>query len=94
MKTKDRLPNIYQSEAGEYYYSQKPEDRKDKLIDKHVSTEYAFNFCARMNFGDGSKEISRQTKRNVEYTPGSGDVIRVMNNEMYSRIAAKKSLTD
>ncbi len=69
MKTIDRLPNIYLTKSGEYYYSMKSDNRHDRIVERHVMTEYAFNFCARMNFNDKSIEVSRKTKRNVVYVP-------------------------
>ncbi len=83
MKTIDRLPNIYLTKDGEYYYSTKPDKRQDKTVEHHVTTEYAFNFCARMNFNDKSKEVSRQTKRNIVYVPSSGDKLREINEGIF-----------
>lgn len=41
--------NIYFN--GEYYYSERPYSRGDKIIEKAVSLDYGFNYCARRNFG-------------------------------------------
>jgi len=44
--------NIYLGKDSSYYYSTKKQNKKDKLISKHVSIEYAFEFCAAKNYGE------------------------------------------
>ena len=47
--------NIYLESSGEFYYADSQKSRSDKLIDKNVSHDYAFMFCAAKNFNQEFK---------------------------------------
>ena len=42
--------NIYREETGVYYYSESKRSRDDKLVERNVSVEYGFMFCAARNY--------------------------------------------
>ncbi len=44
--------NIYLDKDSFYYFYTRKQNKRDKLISKNVSIEYAFEFCANKNFGE------------------------------------------
>jgi len=58
--------NIYLNKSGEYYYSRKKINNKDRQIDSAVSIDYAFNFCNKMNYGGQTILVS--SRRMVSHT--------------------------
>lgn len=44
--------NIYRNANNEFYFSETKESRKDSVQEKNVSHEFAFNYCAKKNFGE------------------------------------------
>lgn len=53
--------NIYLDKDFFYYFCTKKQNKKDKLISKNVSIDYAFEYCAAENFSEKKGFTTQKT---------------------------------
>jgi phosphopentomutase len=88
------ITNIYLNTAGEYYYASKKEQKQDVKTDEDVSTEYAFNYCSKMNFKEKTNNISKKQRKIAGDYSGNGKIWKAENHERSDYLTNIKKLKE